>query len=283
MGAAGVWGTVVLPLAASKGQKVGGVPLGDVGRGTMSELVSHPNTKLQREWQWARMTTACTSSASDQHCSPSSVWKQHRRKMRVDLRQDTKKKQHECDPGGSFYLDVWAGSEPGLVSQHLVNVVQETQAWRRGFQAVQPQRVPAYSQKMSRVQADQVVTMISRRSLKVRETGLRRRVGGIRGENVPRVLTDHDGDVMAIWQRQWAVHVQNVVLCAQEALQVLRVRGHLLGHSVHAAGADQSLGEEQRHAFLLSIHHHLYATDGCLKEETAPSQSVCEGGAQCFN
>lgn len=66
----------MLPLAASKGQKVGGVPLGDVESGTWSEFVSHPNTKLQREWQWARMTTACTSSASDQHCSPSSVWNQ---------------------------------------------------------------------------------------------------------------------------------------------------------------------------------------------------------------
>lgn len=157
------------------------------------------------------------------------------------------------------------------MSQHLVDVVQETQAWRRGLQAVQPQRVPAHSQKVSRVQAHQVVAMIPRRSLKVRETGLRRRAcgraGGLRRENVPRAPTDHDGDVMAVRQRQRAVHVQNVVLRAQEALQVLRVRGHLLGHGVHAAGADQSLGEEQRHAVLLSVHHHLHATDGCLKEE----------------
>lgn len=68
----------MLPLAASQGQKVGGVPLGDLEeRGTKSASVSHPNTKLQREWQWARITTACTSSASDQHCSPafSSVWR----------------------------------------------------------------------------------------------------------------------------------------------------------------------------------------------------------------
>lgn len=71
---------MVLPLAASKGQKVGGVPLGDLERGARSEVVSHPNTKLQREWQWARITTACTSSASDQHCSPdfSSVWREER-------------------------------------------------------------------------------------------------------------------------------------------------------------------------------------------------------------
>lgn len=77
-GVARDWGTLVLPLAASKGQKVGGVPLGDLEeRGTKSASVSHPNTKLQREWQWARITTACTSSASDQHCSPafSSVWR----------------------------------------------------------------------------------------------------------------------------------------------------------------------------------------------------------------
>ena len=41
----------MLPLAASKGQKVGGVPLGDLERGAKSESVSDPNTKLQREWQ----------------------------------------------------------------------------------------------------------------------------------------------------------------------------------------------------------------------------------------
>lgn len=75
-GVASVWGTLALPLAASKGQKVGGVPFGDLEREAGSESVSHPNTKLQREWQWARITTACTSSARDQHCSPafSSAW-----------------------------------------------------------------------------------------------------------------------------------------------------------------------------------------------------------------
>lgn len=70
-------------------------------------------------------------------------------------------------------------------------------------------------------------------------------------------FTDHDGNVMAVWQRQGAVHVQDVVLCAQEALQVLRVRGHLLGHGIHAPRADQSFHEQQRHSFLLAVHHHL--------------------------
>lgn len=70
---------------------------------------------------------------------------------------------------------------------------------------------------------------------------------------------------MAVWQREGPVHVQDVMLCAQEALQVLRVRGHLLGHGVHAPCADQSLGEEQRHAFLLPVHHHLHGTDGRFK------------------
>lgn len=62
---------------------------------------------------------------------------------------------------------------------------------------------------------------------------------------------------MAVWQRQGAVHVQDVVLCAQEALQVLRVRGHLLGHGVHTLPADQSLHEQQRHALVLTVHHRL--------------------------
>lgn len=172
------------------------------------------------------------------------------------------------------------------MSQHLVNVVQEAQAWRRGLQTVQPQRVPAHPQEMSRVKVDQVVTVIARRSLKVREKDLRRRVGGLNGENASRAATDHDGDVMAIRQREGAVHVQDVVLCAQEALQVLRVRGHLLGHGVGAACADQSLGEEQRHAVLLSIHHHLGRTDACMKDsELHPRRlwghsSLVSSGAQ---
>lgn len=62
---------------------------------------------------------------------------------------------------------------------------------------------------------------------------------------------------MAVWQGQGAVHVQDVVLCAQEVFQVLRVRGHLLGHGVQAPHADQSLHEQQRHSFLLTFHHHL--------------------------
>lgn len=259
----------MLPLAASKGQKAGGVPLGEEERGTLSELVSHPNTKLQREWQWARMTTACTSSASDQHCSPSSVWKQQRQD------EGPSSSGHPHTHSGLSYLDVGAGSEPGLMSQHLVNVVEETQARGRGLQPVQPQRVPAHPQKMSRVEVDQVVTVISRRSLKVRERDVRRRVAGAQGD-VWRAFTDHDGDVMAIWQREGAVHVQDVVLCAQKALQVLRVRGHLLGHGVHAAGADQSLGQEQRHAFLLSIHHHLDGAEGRLEGKTATAASVRE-------
>lgn len=75
--------------------------------------------------------------------------------------------------------------------------------------------------------------------------------------NKDSLVTDHDGDVMAVWQRQGAIHVQDVVLCAQEALQVLRVRGHLLGYGVHATPADQSLHEQQRHSLLLTVHHHL--------------------------
>lgn len=59
------------------------------------------------------------------------------------------------------------------MSQHLVYVVEEAQAWRRGLQPVQPQRVAAHPQEVSRVKVDQVVTVIARRSLKVREKDLR--------------------------------------------------------------------------------------------------------------
>lgn len=46
------------------------------------------------------------------------------------------------------YLDVGAGDEPRLVGQHLVDVVQETQAGRCRLQAVQPQRVAAHPQEV---------------------------------------------------------------------------------------------------------------------------------------
>lgn len=160
------------------------------------------------------------------------------------------------------YLDVGAGGEPGPVSQHLVDVVEKTQARGRALQTVQPQGVPAHPQEMSRVELDQVVAVVSRRSLKGSQNALGRQPPGA---NVWRAFTHHDGDVMAVWQREGAVHVQDVVLRAQEALQVLRVRGHLLGHGVHAACADQCLGEEQRHALLLSIHHHLRGPDGRMR------------------
>lgn len=105
-----------------------------------------------------------------------------REKMRADLHRDS---NNAATAALFFYLDVWAGGEPGLMSQHLVNVVEETQARGRGLQTVQPQRVPAHPQKLSWVEVDQVVTMVARRSLKVREKELRRRVGGRqRGERV---------------------------------------------------------------------------------------------------
>lgn len=72
------------------------------------------------------------------------------------------------------------------------------------------------------------------------------------------MITDHDGNVMAVGQWQGTIHVQDVVLCAQEALQVLRVRSHLLGHGIHTPPADRSLREKQRHPLLLTVHHHLH-------------------------
>lgn len=66
---------------------------------------------------------------------------------------------------------------------------------------------------------------------------------------------------MAVRQRQGAIHVQDIVLCAEETLQVLRVRGHLLGHCVRATPADQSLHEDQRHSLFLTVHNHLQKAD----------------------
>lgn len=73
-----------------------------------------------------------------------------------------------------LYLDVWAGSEPGLVSQHLVDVVKEAKARGRCLQPLQPQRVPAHPQELSRVQTHQVVAVMSCCSLEVRGRGGRR-------------------------------------------------------------------------------------------------------------
>lgn len=182
-GVARDWGTLALPLAASKGQKVGGVPLGDLESGTKSESVSHPNTKLQREWQWARITTACTSSASDQHCSPafSSVWREQRQELRVrELCIISRFSFRFICVYVDFvtwffcvllYLDVWAGSEPWLVGQHLVDVVKKTKTRRCRLQTLQPQRVPTHPQKLGWVQVHQVVTVMACCSLDVTKRG----------------------------------------------------------------------------------------------------------------
>lgn len=165
-GAAVDGGTLVLPLAASKGQKVSGLPLGDLARGKKLESVLHPNTKLQREWQWARITTACTSSARDQHCSPafSRVCKAQRQVL-ILQKINKKQKYFDFDFIVLSYLNMGAGGEPGLVGQHLIDVVEKAKARGCCFQTLQPLRVPAHPQKLSRVQVHQVVAVMSCSSL----------------------------------------------------------------------------------------------------------------------
>lgn len=70
-----------------------------------------------------------------------------------------------------LYLDVRAGGEPGLMGQHFINVVKETKARGGRFQTVQPQRVPAHPQKLGWMKVHQVVTVMSRCSLKVSGRG----------------------------------------------------------------------------------------------------------------
>lgn len=167
-----------------------------------------------------------------------------------------------------LYLDMRAGGEPGLVGQHFVNVVKEPKAKGCHLQTLQPLGIPAHPQKMRWVQVHQVVAVMTCCSLLV--TGTKMKTQKKKKSFVyvwlhddswwgvwmyPREksqVTNHDGDVMAVWQRQGAIHVQDVMLCAQEALQVLRVRRHLLGHGIYTPPADQ-----QWHSLLLTIHHHL--------------------------
>lgn len=47
--------------------------------------------------------------------------------------------------------------------------------------------------------------------------------------------THHDGDVVAVRQRQGSVHAQHVELAPQEGFQVLRVQAHDLRDVVQAA------------------------------------------------
>lgn len=152
-----------------------------------------------------------------------------------------------------------AGGEPGLVGQNLVYVVEEAETRGSRFQALQPQRVPPHPQELGRVQAHQVAAVVSSRRLEqnVQRTDLIKNTDRPLTDGTFSGVTDHDGDVMAVRQRQGAVHVQDVVLCAQEALQILGVRRHLLRHGVHAPPADQSLHKQQGRSLLLTVHHHL--------------------------
>lgn len=58
-----------------------------------------------------------------------------------------------------------------MVGQHLVNVVEETEARGCRLQTVQPQRVSTHPQKMCRMQVHQVIAVMLCCSLEVTETG----------------------------------------------------------------------------------------------------------------
>lgn len=53
----------------------------------------------------------------------------------------------------------------------------------------------------------------------------------------------HDADVVSVVQRQGSVHLQQVVLCAEEARQVMRVEAHHHRDVVEAAERDKRILE----------------------------------------
>lgn len=68
-----------------------------------------------------------------------------------------------------LYLDVRAANEPGLVGQHLIDVIKEAKATGSCLQTLQPLRVPAHPQKLRWVQVHQVVAVMTCCSLKRKE------------------------------------------------------------------------------------------------------------------
>lgn len=57
--------------------------------------------------------------------------------------------------------------------------------------------------------------------------------------------THHDGDVVPAVKGQWPIHVHQVVLHLEEAVKVLWVVAHLLGHCLQPPPARQHLHEKE--------------------------------------
>jgi len=73
----------------------------------------------------------------------------------------------------------------------------------------------------------------------------------------------HDGNVVPAVEGQRAVHVHQVVLRLEEAVKVLRVVAHLLGHRLQPPSARQHLHEEELWALRVTARHLHYLQGMC--------------------
>lgn len=124
------------------------------------------------------------------------------------------------------------------MGQDLVELRELLQLPRGLVQAVQPLRVAPDLQEVVHVQVDQIGTLVSGCRLRNQRRQRRRArhaellKGPGEGEGGGCTQTHHDADVVSVVQRQGSVHLQQVVLRPEEALQVVRVEAHHHGNVV---------------------------------------------------
>lgn len=132
------------------------------------------------------------------------------------------------------------------MGQDFVELSELLQLLRRLIQAVQPLWIPPDLEEVVHMQVDQIGTLVSSCRLQGRrEGGINRKSTS---EKETRILEVrgmtwmyHNADVVSVVQREGAVHLQQVVLCPEEAFQVLRVEAHHHRNVVEATERRKSI------------------------------------------
>lgn len=123
------------------------------------------------------------------------------------------------------------------MGQDFVDLTELLQLLRSFVQAVQPLGIPPDLKEVVHMQVDQVGTLVASSRLHNQEK-LHNQIDRKKKKKVLKEFTEagsktyHDADVVSVVQRQGSVHLQQVVLRPEEALQVLWVEAHHEGNVV---------------------------------------------------
>lgn len=123
------------------------------------------------------------------------------------------------------------------MSQDFVQLSELLQLLRGFIETIQPFRISSYLDEIIHVQVDQIGALVSCCCLQgdvKRDQICEVNVKLIREMTGAWIRSYHDADVVSVVQRQGSIHLQQVVLRPEKALQVLWVEAHHEGNVVQA-------------------------------------------------